>query len=146
MNITTSTRPIWTIEQKMTISMPHIIDSAGISDHCLKTATVSIQHRSLTKVHSTIRRNLSDFDSVKFESIVRSSALFTVLSMDVDGFTDQLIDHIIFALDAVCLLTSRRRRLSNRHHQPLSRAFVLPILKKPTANYHPIWTSKKFLR
>jgi len=98
----------------------HIAHSAGISDHCLITATVPIHLRSPTTVHTTTRRNLTDFDSAKFESIFRSSALFTAPSTDVDGFADQLIDHVVFALDAVCPLTSRRRRLSNRRRQPLS--------------------------
>jgi len=97
-----------------------LINSAGISNHCLITATVSIQLCSPTKNHTTTRRNLSDVDLVKFESIVRLSVLFTAPSTDFDGFTDQLSDQVVFALDAVCPLISRRRRLSNRRRQPLS--------------------------
>jgi len=91
-----------------------------MSDQCLITATISIQLCSPPKVHITTSRNLSDFDSVKFESIARSSDLFTAPSTDVDGFTDPLIDQVVFALDAVCPLTSRRRRLLNHRRQPLS--------------------------
>jgi len=50
--------------------------------------------------------------------------LFIAPSTDVYGFTDQLIDHVVFALDAVCPLTSRRRRLLNRRRQPLSQDAV----------------------
>jgi len=102
----------------------HIVHSADISDHCLITPTIPIHHSSPTTAHTTIRRNLTDFDSAKFESIVRSPAMFTALSTDVDGFTDQLIHHVVFALDAVCPLTSRRRRLSNCRRQPLSQDAV----------------------
>ena len=102
-----------------------IIDSAGISDHCLITATVSIQLNSPTQVHTITSRDLSDFDCAKFEAIIRSSALFTAPSTDVNGFTDQLIDHVVSALDAVCPLRSRRRRLSSRRRQPLSSDAVI---------------------
>ena len=44
--------------------------------------------------------------------------------MDVDGFTDQFIDNVVLALDAVCPLISRRRRLSIRRCQPLSQDAV----------------------
>jgi len=57
----------------------HIIHSPGISDHCLITATVPIQLSSPT----FIRHNLIDIDSVKFESIVRLSALFTTPSIRI---------------------------------------------------------------
>ena len=50
--------------------------------------------------------------------------MFTAPSTDVDGFTDQFIDHIVLALDAVCPLTSRRHRLSIRHRQPLAQDAV----------------------
>ena len=97
-----------------------VINSTGISDHCLITATVSIQPSSPTQVHTTTSRDLSKFDGAKFDAIVRSSALFTAPATDVDGFTDQLIDRVVSALDAVCPLRSRRRRMPTRRRQPLS--------------------------
>jgi hypothetical protein len=103
----------------------------------LITATVSIQLSSLTNVHTTKRHNLSDFDSIKFESIVRSSALFTASSTDVDGFTDKLIDHVVFALDAVSPMTSGRRRLANRRHKPLSQDAV--CAKRERRRFQRCW-------
>jgi len=93
------------------------------------SATVSIQLCSPTKVHNTTSRNLSDFDSVKFEPIVRSSVLFTAPSTDVDGFTDQLIDQVMFTLNAVCPLISRRP-------QPLSPDAVFANHKRRRLERH----------
>ena len=106
-----------------------MILTAAVTTPAVTTLSGTIQLRSPMNVHNTTSRNSSNIDSVKFESIVWSSALFTALSADANGFTDQRIDHVVFALDAFCPMTSQRRRQSNRCCQLLTQDTVCAKLE-----------------
>jgi hypothetical protein len=97
-----------------------VSDSVGISDHRLITAEVQLPLQTESTVRRLTRRIFSKFDSVKFESALLSSELYTAPETDVDNFTDQLERVVTSALDAICPAKTRRLRLSRRRRTPLS--------------------------
>ena len=97
-----------------------VSDSVGVSDHRLITAEVQLPLQIKSSVRCLTRCNFSKFDTLRFESILLSSELYTSPETEVDNFVDQLERVVTSALDAVCPEKTRRVRVSHRRRPPLS--------------------------
>jgi len=95
-------------------------ESFGISDHQLVTAVLPRPAVVQCPVRVISHRKYNRLDPAVFEARLRTSSLFSAPATEINEFADQMKREVVAALDEICPLRTRRRRLPRHRRSPLS--------------------------